>query len=49
MPLKASRGVAASPNNKVTGDLCVPKDLAKHCTDMVLINSVASHRSWEGL
>ena len=28
---------------------CVPKDLAKHWTDMVLLYSSASHRSWKGI
>ena len=32
-------------------DLClsIPKDLANHWTDMVLIYNVDSHRSWDGL
>ena len=29
--------------------LSVPKDLANPCTDMVLLYSVASYRSWECL
>ena len=53
MPLDASRGVAATHYNKVTGCLSVclfvPKDLVNRGTDMVLLNRVASHRSREGL
>ena len=41
-PLDA-KGTAASPYNKVTGYLCVPKDLANHLTDIVLLYRVASH------
>ena len=38
------------PLNKVTGSLSVgvPKDLANHWTDMVLLKAVY-HRSWKGL
>ena len=39
------------PLKKVTGYvsvcLSVPKDLANHSTDMVLLYSEASHRSWK--
>ena len=43
------------PFNKVKGCLCmcvclsVPKDLANHWTDMVILYSVAFQRSWEDL
>ena len=41
--------VTIYPYNKVTGCLFVTKDLAKHLTDRVLLNRVASHGSREGL
>ncbi len=42
-----------NPYNKVKGScvsvsLFVPKDLGNRWTDRVLLNKVASHRSWEG-
>ena len=52
VPLEASRGVAASLYNKVTGSLsiclsvclsvCTNKDLANCCTDKVLLYNSAS-------
>ena len=33
--------------NQMDLSLSVPKDLAKHRNDMVLLYSVASHRSWK--